>query len=217
MARVRSGRTAATAQLSTASSPASGALAPASLADLPDELLLRVFDNLALSQRCAGILCSAPCPHRSKAQDDFACAPACLALLCRHSTAPLVCKRFAALCHTPELLHVIGVKLAGPTLLTKMRAFCGWLAQHAAGHARVLDVWLPRLDLLGPGMSNDAAEATASLLAAAAACAAAGRLVVLRLDLERLDWPLRLGSWAAALGGLHTLSYSSSSALEVTW
>lgn len=137
----------------------------------------------------------------------------------------MVCTRFAKLCNdAPHLLADVCVVLKGPAplLLPKIRAFCSWLARHAAGLAQVVDIALPFDTSVQPTLTgNDAAEALESLLAAAAACAVAGPpdelpLFVLCLDTESLGCPLRLGSWAAGLGSVYELSLGTAGALAVT-
>ena len=64
---------------------------------------------------------------------------------------------------------------------------------------------------------NEAADAAASLVEAAATCAATGPLFALRLNLDGLRSRLRLGSWTNVLGGLSELTVVSARALEVAW
>ena len=131
---------------------------------------------------------------------------------------PLVCKRFAALCSSPELLQTITVQLTEPALLPKLRSLCRWLVRRAAGHADVLEIALERTDRSqGPSLvGEDGAEAVAALAAAVAACDAAEPLLRLDLELDALGVPLRLSAWAAALGKyLYHLRVATSGALDV--
>lgn len=145
-----------------------------------------------------------------------ACRPACPAPWRRHSTLPLVSKRFAELCHSPELLRTVSVRLMEPRLLPKLRALCRWLVRRAAASVEVLEIALARVDGQKPSLvGEDGAEAVAALAAAAAACGAAGTLFELQLELDAVDVPVRLGAWAAALEDLHELKVETYSALHL--
>lgn len=135
----------------------------------------------------------------------------------RQRAVPPVCKRFAALCRSPDLLEA--VRLEHDTLdMPKLRALCAWLARRAAGSAHVLDLWLQRVATArARSDDDDDAEALGSLTAAMAACAAAGMLEELWLDWKGCSGTTRLGSWTAGLRDLQVLSlHTHSAALEVT-
>ena len=102
-------------------------------------------------------------------------------LLCRHRGPALVCRSWAQLLCTPQLLSSEPLKFSGSG--RRLRSFAGWVAHQAAGHVRQLD-----LTVTAPFEEDDdeddenQEEAVATAAACAVACCAAGRLEDLELS-----------------------------------
>ena len=125
-----------------------------------------------------------------------------------------MCRRLRSLAHSPQLVHSIDVAFGRTNALSRLRAFCSWLLQHAAGAVRHLAVTLHRGKLSGSKLSaEDAAEAAALLAGLVAACGAAGGLEELRL---KLNIPFRFSSLMAALRHLKRLDVHIDHAVQVS-
>ncbi|KAL4447719.1 hypothetical protein ABPG75_004938 [Micractinium tetrahymenae] len=114
---------------------------------------------------------------------------------------PLVSCRWRRLADDPQLLRQLDAKLLGEAYAERYLGFAKWLAPRAA-HVRLLSVAaLPGTPLAEPSDEDEgyAAQATVGLLAA---CAAAGQLTSLSLELGAPFWQ---GSWLPALRTLRRL------------
>ncbi|KAL4457660.1 hypothetical protein ABPG75_012525 [Micractinium tetrahymenae] len=154
----------------------------ANFACLPDDLLAHIFGALSLRKRSLATY--------------------------KHQAIPLVCRRWRRVVLSPHLLRRItfeSIGKAAPAGLSKLdwaRSFCSWLVTHAAGHVQDLDL------RIGTAFNAQSAEAAffPEVVAALAACGAAGRLQRLRLSLQHL-FDLHLpAALAAALSSLRSLS-----------
>ena len=74
----------------------------------------------------------APCRHTPCL---IAAAAAAAAACRRHCAAPLVCRRWRDLVHSPQLLRSLDISLTSTQALP---AFCAWLAGRAAAHVECL-------------------------------------------------------------------------------
>lgn len=116
---------------------------------------------------------------------------------CRRRCVPLVCRRWAALVNTPELLAEVALgKDLKAHAAASLRSFIAWVVRRAAPHVRRLHL---SLDLGGPGGGLDVLP---TAVACALACCAFGGLDELSLCV--LNGGLELG-WAAALTSLRSL------------
>lgn len=111
---------------------------------------------------------------------------------CRHRTLPLVCRRWAELVNSPQLLHSISVSLACDNA-EALPAFCGWLQARAAGHVQRLIMGLRSDTFYGALFDEDADEddahwPAALLFSTLRACGAGGQLRELRLATDSQLW-----------------------------
>ena len=120
-----------------------------------------------------------------------------------------MCRRLRSLAHSPQLVHSIDVAFWRTNALSRLRAFCSWLLQHAAGAVRHLAV------TLHPGKlsAEDAAEAAALLAGLVAACGAAGGLEELRVA---VDAPFTFSSFPATLRHLKRLDVDICGPVQVS-
>lgn len=151
----------------------------ATLLTLPDALLVECLGRVALDDRCrlspappvrppAAALRPTPALHHTLRHSPFPTptqtpSPQTQTLY-RLLRCALVCRRLRALCLSPQLLHALEARIAGPRVLPRTHALAAWLASHGR-HIQVL-----KLDVQPP--APDAA-ACAELEAAVSACLAA--------------------------------------------
>lgn len=181
------------------------------LHDLPDELLLLVFDGFGLEARCElHVPASSPAATIGAPRRGTTRSCTCRSL---RDLAP-VCRRWRALVNSPHFLRELLVSIrswgwswsAGEDdeeqglkeerrFMRHAHSFCEWLAAQAAGHVQQLHV------ILSPptGLSaRSGDEVSASIAAALAVCGTKGGLSSIDLSIGAL--PLSFGSWMAPLG-----------------
>ncbi|PRW32625.1 cytochrome p450 isoform A [Chlorella sorokiniana] len=117
----------------------------------------------------------------------------------RHRSLALVCRRWAELVHTPDLLTNVQLTTKqSQAVIPCLRSFCAWLARRAAGHVQRLCL---RFNL---GRVQHDGEFLGLLVAATTACSTAGQLHDLTLHISSHPSSLPL-SWVAALTSLRRL------------
>ena len=121
-----------------------------------------------------------------------------------------MCRHWRQLVQSEALLQTVELSFGGRSLLPRLRSFREWVLACASQH-------LQRLNLNIVMKSNEAAEESAALLAAAlAACGASGSLRELQLEMNKSHPPLFYASWLAALRSLRRLSIVIAGDLSVT-
>lgn len=143
----------------------------------------------------------APCSwHAFPSSADHPASPPC-----RRQAAP-VCRRWLGFADHPALLEEVEVSFVGEDWAQRYLAFAMWLPPRAA-HVRQLSVTATAGTAHRRAPSDEesayAAEATTGLLAA---CAGAGQLTSLSLD---LDASFQQWSWLPGLRSLRSLEIAS--------
>jgi len=126
-----------------------------------------------------------------------------------------VCRRFNELAYTPALLRDIRLTVTKPygeiapeVRAQRLRSACEWLVRRAAGHVQQLQLKVYFEDLPEP----EPQECSTHVVAAIAACGAAGSLR--QLSLEVVELPPG-ATWLLAARNLLSLSLRPGSACDV--
>lgn len=121
---------------------------------------------------------------------------------CRQRTA-LVCRRWWQLLRSsPQLLHTVDACFGGDLQTNRLRSFCKWALEHAAGRVERLNLQLlPNI----VGSWNEQLAAAACVAAIVTGCSMAGELRELRLAGEICHPDF----WAGKLHSLRRLAIGS--------
>lgn len=169
------------------------------LADMPDDLLIRVLKDVPIYNRRAAQAMEAGMQHREAASTGLPVLQPCPGLSCRLASVPLVSRRMARLCAAPELVRsahlVLGSEMDGSAALARLTGLHRWLAARARGaHMRLL--WI------GDSGSEWGTLLPAYVRAVRACLAACPALLELQLDQGRARAFAASPDWAS----LHTLT-----------